>query len=106
MEATPTPLEVIVRGRTFRLNAPANERESLADAIAVVQGKCDAMATMQPSADSERVLLLVALELAAQHGNQPSAVSSNGDYDSAARIAALQLKIDHALARAASAAQA
>lgn len=106
METTPTPLEVIVRGRTFRLNAPANERESLADAIAVVQGKCDTLAAIQPSADSERVLLLVALELAAQHRNQPSSVSSNGDANSEARISALQSKIDHALARAASATQA
>jgi cell division protein ZapA (FtsZ GTPase activity inhibitor) len=58
-------LELVVRGRTFRLNAPAHERDALADAIAVVQSRCDEIARAQTGADSERVLLLAALELAA-----------------------------------------
>jgi cell division protein ZapA (FtsZ GTPase activity inhibitor) len=110
MEASVAPLEVVVRGRTFRLNAPANERETLADAILTVQSKCDSIATLQPSADSERVLLLVALELAAQRGSSsnesgerlPAAEQSAH----AARITALQEQLDLALSRAASASQA
>jgi cell division protein ZapA (FtsZ GTPase activity inhibitor) len=62
-------LEVTIRGRTFRLNAPAHERDALADAIAVVQARCDDIARKQSTADTERVLLLAALELAATAGN-------------------------------------
>jgi cell division protein ZapA (FtsZ GTPase activity inhibitor) len=108
MEVSLVPLEVVVRGRTFRLNAPASERETLADAILTVQAKCDSIAALQPSADSERVLLLVALELAAQResdvqsGQVPAAALSAH----AARITALQDQLDLALSRAASASQA
>jgi cell division protein ZapA (FtsZ GTPase activity inhibitor) len=65
MSTTDDALELVVRGRTFRLNAPAHERDALTEAIAVVQSRCDEIARAQSSADSERVLLLAALELAA-----------------------------------------
>jgi cell division protein ZapA (FtsZ GTPase activity inhibitor) len=109
MEASVAPLEVIVRGRTFRLNAPASERETLADAILTVQSRCDAIATLQPSADSERVLLLVALELAAQRGLSDEAggrLPTAAQSAHTARITALQEQLDLALSRAASASQA
>ncbi len=110
METSFAPLEVVVRGRTFRLNAPANERETLADAILTVQAKCDSIATLQPSADSERVLLLVALELAAQHraasDEQDERLPAAEQSAHAARITALQEQLDLALSRAASASQA
>lgn len=107
MDAAASPLEVVVRGRTFRLNAPAHERDALAGAIHLVQTKCDAVAATQPSADSERVLLLVALELAAQRASASSENNENNESDEhAKRVAALQAKLDAALLRASSASQA
>ena len=110
MDAAASPLEVVVRGRTFRLNAPAHERDALAGAIHLVQTKCDAVAATQPSADSERVLLLVALELAAQRASASSENNENNENNEsdehAKRVAALQAKLDAALLRASSASQA
>jgi hypothetical protein len=99
-------LEVTIRGRTFRLNAPAAERDALADAIAVVQSRCDEIVRKQSNADAERVLLLAALELAAARGNSPLAepaahpqtsIPFADDAVLGGRIAALQSKLDAAL---------
>jgi cell division protein ZapA (FtsZ GTPase activity inhibitor) len=90
-------LEVVVRGRTFRVGAPANERAALAAAIASVQARCDGIAAKQTSADAERVLLLAALELAAlaaQNGTVPAAVASPETH---ARLTLIQSKLDNAL---------
>ncbi|MBS0312778.1 MAG: cell division protein ZapA [Burkholderiales bacterium] len=59
-------LAATIKGRTFRLAAPDGEARSLADAIAVVEAQCSLIVQKQPGAEIERVLLLAALELAAQ----------------------------------------
>lgn len=62
-------LEAVIQGRVFRLGAPESEREALAKAISIVEAKCAVIAQKQPTAEIERVLLLTALELAA---NKPA----------------------------------
>ncbi len=58
-------LEAVIQGRVFRLGAPEAERETLARAISIVEAECAVIAQKQPTAEIERVLLLTALELAA-----------------------------------------
>ncbi|TAG48543.1 MAG: cell division protein ZapA [Betaproteobacteria bacterium] len=96
MAESSNALEVVVRGRTFRVNAPTNERAALAAAIATVQTRCDAIAAKQSSADSERVLLLAALELAAS-APATALTSPEATSDVSSRLDHAANKLDAAL---------
>jgi cell division protein ZapA len=92
---TTPALTASIKGRTFKLNAPEAQRVALAEAIAVVEAKCDNIAQKSPQSEIERVLLLAALELAAA-AKDSDAIDPRIE----SRLLALQSKLDLALAPA------
>jgi cell division protein ZapA len=92
---TTEALTATIKGRTFKLNAPESQRAALADAIAMVEAKCSTISQKSPQSEIERVLLLAALELAANAKDK-----SGIDPRVESRLAAMQAKLDLALAPA------
>ncbi|MBL8310145.1 MAG: cell division protein ZapA [Burkholderiales bacterium] len=88
-----TTLEARIHGRTFRLGAPEGERDALAEAIAIVEAECAVIAQKQPTVEIERVLLLAALELAANKRDEARAADPRIE----SRLLALTAQIQRAL---------
>jgi cell division protein ZapA (FtsZ GTPase activity inhibitor) len=92
---TTEALVATIKGRTFKLNAPEAQRAALADAIATVEAKCSTISQKSPQSEIERVLLLAALELAA-NAKDKDAIDPRVE----SRLAAMQAKLEFALAPA------
>ncbi len=95
-----TSVEATIAGRTFTLACGPDERADLEDALALVSERVDEAYAQSSNANSERLLLLAALNLAhdlrrIKSGRGES--TSSSDASTSAALAALQRKIDTAL---------
>ncbi|MDW8311872.1 MAG: cell division protein ZapA [Burkholderiales bacterium] len=108
MSADSSSLNLTIQGRTFRVAAPAAQAERLHRAAERVQALCERIARQSPRSEIERVLLLAALELAAETSaprpedkasSSPSAALP-GELELFERIEALQRRIEQALGEA------
>lgn len=99
--STQNTVSLTLLGRPFRVAAPAGEEERLRRAAAIVERRCEQLAASMTRPELDRVMLLVALELAA--GTVPCESGAPGDAgrpDPAleARLSALRARVERALA--------
>ncbi|MCS6995901.1 MAG: cell division protein ZapA [Casimicrobiaceae bacterium] len=105
MSADSSSLNLTIQGRTFRVAAPAAQAERLHRAAERVQALCERIARQSPRTELERVLLLAALELAAEtsvprpedNATAPLSAPPPGERELVERIEALQMQVAQAL---------
>ncbi|MEO8203452.1 MAG: cell division protein ZapA [Betaproteobacteria bacterium] len=97
-ETTPKTLDVNILGRSYKVACEDGEREALLQAVAYVDGKMGEIKTTGKIAGTERIAVMVALNIA--HELLSTKIGGGFDLGQAKRrIALIEAKLDEALAR-------
>ncbi len=98
MADTPKTLDVNILGRSYKVACEDGERDALLQAVAYVDGKMGEIMTSGKIAGTERVAVMVALNIA--HELLSTKIGDGFDLGQAKRrIASIEAKLDEALAR-------
>ena len=98
MAETPKTLDVSILGRSYKVACEDGEREALLQAVAYVDGKMGEIKTSGKIAGTERIAVMVALNIA--HELLSTKIGGGFDLGQAKRrIALIEAKLDEALAR-------
>ena len=98
MADTPKTLDVNILGRSYKVACEDGEREALLQAVAYVDGKMGEIKSSGKIAGTERVAVMVALNIA--HELLSIKIGDGFDLGQAKRrIALIEAKLDEALAR-------
>lgn len=98
MANTPKTLEVSLLGRSYKVACEDSEREALLQAVAYVDGKMGEIKNSGKVAGTERIAVMVALNIAHEH----LSTKLGGGFDlgqAKRRIALIEAKLDEAIAR-------
>ena len=98
MANTPKTLEVSLLGRSYKVACEDSEREALLQAVAYVDGKMGEIKNSGKVAGTERIAVMVALNIAHEH----LSTQLGGGFDlgqAKRRIALIEAKLDEAIAR-------
>lgn len=94
----PKTLEVSILGRSYKVACEDGEREALLQAVAYVDGKMNDIKHSGKIAGSERIAVMVALNIA--HELLSTKVGGGFDLGQAKRrISSIEAKLDEAIAR-------
>jgi len=98
MADNPKTLEVNILGRSYKVACEDGEREALLQAVAYVDGKMGEIKTSGKIAGTERIAVMVALNIA--HELLSTKIGGGFDLGQAKpRIASIEAKLDEAIAR-------
>ena len=98
MADAPKTLEVSILGRSYKVACEDGERESLLQAVAYVDGKMGEIRQSGKIAGTERIAVMVALNLA--HELLSTKIGGGFDLGQAKRrITSIEAKLDEAIAR-------
>lgn len=98
MAETPKTLDVSILGRSYKVACEDGEREGLLQAVAYVDGKMTEIRQSGKIAGTERIAVMVALNLA--HELLSTKIGGGFDLGQAKRrIASIEAKLDEALAK-------
>ena len=98
MAETSKTLDVSILGRSYKVACEDGEREALLQAVAYVDGKMGEIKTSGKIAGTERIAVMVALNIA--HELLSTKIGGGFDLGQAKRrIALIEAKLDEALAR-------
>jgi cell division protein ZapA len=98
MADNPKTLDVHILGRSYKVACEDGEREALLQAVAYVDGKMGEIKTSGKIAGTERIAVMVALNIA--HELLSTKIGGGFDLGQAKRrIALIEAKLDEALAR-------
>ena len=98
MADNPKTLEVNILGRSYKVACKDGEREALLQAVAYVDGKMGDIKTSGKIAGTERIAVMVALNIA--HELLSTKIGGGFDLGQAKRrITSIEAKLDEAIAR-------
>ena len=98
MADNPKTLEVYILGRSYKVACEDGEREALLQAVAYVDGKMGDIKTSGKIAGTERIAVMVALNIA--HELLSTKIGGGFDLGQAKRrITSIEAKLDEAIAR-------
>ena len=98
MADNPKTLEVNILGRSYKVACEDGEREALLQAVAYVDGKMGDIKTSGKIAGTERIAVMVALNIA--HELLSTKIGGGFDLGQAKRrITSIEAKLDEAIAR-------
>lgn len=98
MADNPKTLDVNILGRSYKVACEDGEREALLQAVAYVDGKMGEIKTSGKIAGTERIAVMVALNIA--HELLSTKIGGGFDLGQAKRrIALIEAKLDEAIAR-------